>query len=80
MLPSMLPKFHVRNLRSSSQPSKSRDSLVLISAPTYDTTISDHPAAALKYRDEDGDDITVRTWTLSPSPFITDGHQAWIFS
>lgn len=58
----MLPKFHVRNLRSSNQPVEKTDSLgslVKISAPAYDMTISNNPAATLKYRDEDGDKITV---------------------
>ena len=53
----MLPPFHIRNLRPFSA---SQDTLVRINAPCYDDTISSHPAATLKYYDEDdGDLITV---------------------
>lgn len=61
MSASMLPKFHIRNLRSSNQPAESQNTLVRISALAYDTTISDHPAATLRYRDEEGDKIIVLT-------------------
>ena len=56
----MLPPFHIRNLRPLSLPQASQDTLVQINAPYYDETISDCPAATLKYHDEDdGDLITV---------------------
>lgn len=56
----MLPPFHIRNLRPSSLLTASQDTLVRINAPCYDETISRHPAATLKYYDEDdGDLITV---------------------
>ena len=59
----MLPPFHIRNLQPSSVPKESQesqDTLVRIKAPCYDETISTHPAATLKYYDEDdGDLITV---------------------
>lgn len=56
----MLPPFHIRNLRPSSLLTASQDTLVRINAPCYDETISSHPAATLKYYDEeDGDLITV---------------------
>lgn len=56
----MLPPFHIRNLRPSSLPTATQDTLVRINAPCYDETISSHPAATLKYYDEeDGDIITV---------------------
>ena len=48
----MLPPFHIRNLRPT-QPKMTQDSLVRISAPGYDKTISTDPAARLKYEDED---------------------------
>ncbi len=48
----MLSPFHIRNLRPT-QPKMTQDSLVRISAPGYDKTISTNPAARLKYEDED---------------------------
>ena len=61
----MLPPFHIRNLQPSSLPKASRDTLVRITAPCYDETISSHPAATLKYFDEDdGDVITVGSLSL----------------
>ncbi|KAK0516910.1 hypothetical protein JMJ35_000065 [Cladonia borealis] len=48
----MLSPFHIRNLRPT-QPKMTQDSLVRISAPGYDKTISTNPTARLKYQDED---------------------------
>lgn len=59
----MLSPFHIRNLRPS-QPKMTQDSLVRVSAPGYDKTISDNSAARLKYHDEDdGAIITVGSST-----------------
>lgn len=68
----MLPAFHIRNL----QPS-----LVRIDAPCYDESINSHPAATLKYYDEDdGDLITVGILLPeSLSRFCADaGYTAWV--
>ncbi len=67
----MLPKFHIRNLRPSSLPTASQDTLVQINAPCYDETISDCPAATLKYHDEDdGDLITVGSLSYRELVFV----------
>ena len=66
----MLPSFRVRNLRRppgsptrslpGSFPRINYDAIVRITAPEYDSTISDHPEATLNYVDEDdGELITV---------------------
>ena len=56
----MLPPFHIRNLWPSSLPRACQDTLVQINASSYDATILSHPAATLKYYDQDdGDLITV---------------------
>ena len=66
----MLPSFKVRDLqhpiptrpisRGASIPYASYDPLVKITAPEYDSTISDHPEATLKYvDDDDGEIVTV---------------------
>ena len=52
----MLPSFIIRNLHSPLDPSSS---IVEITAPTYDATISTNPSATLRYQDEDHDTITV---------------------
>lgn len=66
----MLPPFHIRNLQPSSLPKAFRDTLVQINAPCYDETISSHPAATLKYLDDDdGDLITVGAF-LSESLYL----------
>ena len=54
-----LPPFQIRNLESSNKHSSGQDALVRISGPTYDRTISDNPAATLRYMDEDNDTIIV---------------------
>lgn len=68
----MLPPFQIRNLqlRSPIQPTSdtpkpfvTQDSLVQISASGYDQTISDNPSAALTYRDEERDIITIGSST-----------------
>ena len=60
----MLSPFQIRNLRPSQPRATAHDSLVRISAPGYDKAISSHPAAKLKYQDEDdGDTITVGSST-----------------
>ena len=59
----MLSPFHIRNLRPT-QPKMTQDSLVRVSAPGYDKTISTNSAARLKYQDEDdGGIITVGSST-----------------
>ena len=59
----MLSPFHIRNLRPT-QPKMTQDSLVRVSAPGYDKTISNNSAARLKYQDEDdGAIITVGSST-----------------
>ena len=59
----MLSPFHIRNLRPT-QPKLTQDSLVRVSAPGYDKTISTNSAARLKYQDEDdGGIITVGSST-----------------
>lgn len=67
----MLPPFRVRNLRRSisspSGPSPSNLSIILddhplvrITAPQYDSTISEYPDAKLRYLDDDdGEIVTV---------------------
>ena len=68
---SMLPSFQLRNIRPSSstsprasqsdlESSSSHEHLIEITAPEYDSTVSDHPEATLKYVDEDdGEVVTV---------------------
>ena len=59
----MLSPFQIRNLRPT-QSKATEDSLVRISAPGYDETISMNPAAKLRYQDDDeGDLITVGSST-----------------
>ena len=60
----MLSPFQIRNLRPSQSKATTQDSLVRISAPGYDKTISSHPAAKLRYQDDDdGDTVTVGSST-----------------
>ena len=59
MAEGLLSPFHIRNLRLSSPSADTQNSLVQVTAPDYDNTISSNPEASLKYRDEDGDQITV---------------------
>jgi len=71
----MLPPFRIRNLRPSNSSADrnahgerstaleapNHHSIVQVSAPEYDATVSRHPEATLKYMDEDdGEVITVR--------------------
>ena len=55
----LLTPFQIRNLRSSDSLRTTEDTLVRVSAPGYDDTLSSNPNASLKYRDEEGDKITV---------------------
>ena len=67
----MLPPFQLRNIKPSSstsprasqsllESSSSHEHLVEITAPEYDSTVSDHPEATLKYvDDDDGEVVTV---------------------
>ncbi|CAD6576993.1 MAG: hypothetical protein ASARMPRED_008088 [Alectoria sarmentosa] len=68
----MLPHFHIRNLQTSSQPKVSQDTLVRINAPCYDETISSHPAATLKYHDEDDGDMITADTQLGSSKELTE--------
>lgn len=57
----LLAPFQIRNLRSSIQSTSrdTQDNVVRVSGPGYEKTISTNPDASLRYRDEDGDKITV---------------------
>ena len=67
----MLPSFQLRNIKSSSstsprasqsdlESSSNHEHLIEITAPEYDSTVSDHPEATLKYvDDDDGEVVTV---------------------
>ena len=57
----MLPPFQIRNLRSPIQPNtlSPRNDLIRVTGQGYDQTISNHPAATLKYQDEEQDIITI---------------------
>ena len=59
MSDNLLSPFHIRNLNSPNEASADQLALVRISAPGYDKTISDNPAATLKYEDEEHDTIVV---------------------
>ena len=63
----MLKPFRIRDLRedpalAGGNGSGSRDGVVHLSRPDYDTTITKHPEASLMYMDDDdGETITVRS-------------------
>ena len=74
-----LSPFQIRNLGPSSQPTAGEGALIQISGPAYDRTISDNPAATLRYQDEDNDTIIVCcTGHLISHPFTLMPIIAWI--
>ena len=80
----MLPPFRIRNLHLASLPKgcrESQDNLIRINAPHYDDIIYTHPAATLKYYDEDDGDI-ITVGSLLPQTlylvYAQSHHTAWV--